>query len=314
MSFSTAVAGPSRLPHHHLRPLAAARRGYAAPARPRKRRDEENEVDPDGKPVGGVMDEIPPNQVPAIWRWFRSYGDQYRVQPAGQRAKWLGGNIPYPSNPSFRPPPPLSNDLMDVLSADLKLAGATVGQVAEKHNVSKARLEAVKKLKMVEAEFVRQGLPLQHAFHNRMEVLLGVQSPMKNKTVSLESRRSEEQARALHPSTKAEQDEEWIKEHSTSHGGAFGDLHKQAKYEGMVMEAWQFKDEAEVIADRKAAAAAAEPKPIPKWTPPVQPTNFAKPANTVYRFIDTTKEEKRKAGERKAARDRKQEAKFKRAG
>lgn len=145
-----------------------------------------------------------------------------------------------------------------------------------------------------------------------MEVLLGVQSPAKGKVISLESRRAEEQSRALHPSTKAEQDEEWAKEHSTSHGGAFGDLHKQAKYEGMVMEAWQFKDEAEVIADRKAAAAAADPKPIPKWQPPVQPTGFAKPAGTVYRFIDTTKEETRKAAERKAAKDRKQERKFKR--
>jgi hypothetical protein len=43
---------------------------------------------------------------------------------------------------------------MDVLAQDLQ--GSTVGQVAEKHNVSKARLEAVKKLKMVESEFVRQ--------------------------------------------------------------------------------------------------------------------------------------------------------------
>ncbi|BEJ11203.1 hypothetical protein CspHIS471_0106250 [Cutaneotrichosporon sp. HIS471] len=313
MSFTTAVAGPSRLPHL-TRPLAAAaRRGYAAPAR--KRKDEvEQELDADGNPIGSVMEDVTPHQVPPIWRFFRSYGDQFRVQPEGQPAKWIGGNIPYPSNPSFRPPPPLSNDLMDVLSEDLLQPGATVGQVAEKHNVSKARLEAVKKLKMVEAEFVRQGLPLQHAFHNRMEVLLNVQSPKKNKTVSLESRRFEEQGRAAHPSTKAEQDEEWIKEHSTSHGGAFGDLHKQAKYEGMVMEAWQFKSEAEVIADRKAAAEAAERKPIPKWTPPVQPTSFAKPANAVYRFVDTTKEEKRKSSERKAAKDRKQEAKFKRAG
>lgn len=134
-----------------------------------------------------------------------------------------------------------------------------------------------------------------------METLLGVKSPLskQNKSINLEAQRAEEQARALHPSTKAEQDEEWIREHSTGHGGAFGDLHKQAKYEGMVMEAWQFKSEAETVADRKAAAAAAEPKPIPKWTPPQQPFVMAKPANTVYRFIDTTKEDKKKAAARK---------------
>lgn len=134
-----------------------------------------------------------------------------------------------------------------------------------------------------------------------MEQLLAVKSPLAhNKTVSIEARRTEELARGEHPSTKAEQDEEWIKEHSTSHAGAFGNLHKQAKYEGMVMEAWQFKSEADTVADRKAAAAAAEPKPIPKWVPPQQPVVIAKPAGTVYRFIDTTKEDKKKAEGRKA--------------
>lgn len=107
MSFPTAVAGPSRLPHI-VRPLAAAgRRGYAAPAA-RKRREDEPQLDGDGKPVSGVMDEIAPDEVPAIWRWFRSYGDQYRLQPEGQRAKWIGGHIvsraPERADPSHTPP------------------------------------------------------------------------------------------------------------------------------------------------------------------------------------------------------------------
>lgn len=45
---------------------------------------------------------------------------------------------------------------MDILAADLTKDGQTVGQVAQKHNVSKARLEGVRKLKMVESEFIRQ--------------------------------------------------------------------------------------------------------------------------------------------------------------
>lgn len=45
---------------------------------------------------------------------------------------------------------------MDILAQELKAGKQTVGQIAEKHNVSKARLEAIRKLKMVESEFVRQ--------------------------------------------------------------------------------------------------------------------------------------------------------------
>jgi hypothetical protein len=63
---------------------------------------------------------------------------------------------PYSSNPSFRPPPPLSNDLQNILYAELSRGNKTVGQLAEQFSVSKARIEAVRKLKEVEREFKRQ--------------------------------------------------------------------------------------------------------------------------------------------------------------
>lgn len=45
---------------------------------------------------------------------------------------------------------------MDILAEELKKPGQTVGQISQAHNVSKARLEAIRKLKMVESEYVRQ--------------------------------------------------------------------------------------------------------------------------------------------------------------
>ena len=59
-------------------------------------------------------------------------------------------------NPSFRPPPPLGNDLQDVVYAEMRRGAKTLGEIAAEHNVSKARLSAIKKLKDVEQELKRQ--------------------------------------------------------------------------------------------------------------------------------------------------------------
>ena len=63
---------------------------------------------------------------------------------------------PYPANPSFRPPPPLSNDIQEALYKELKAGKKTIGVLANEYSVSKARIDAVRKLKEVEAEMYRQ--------------------------------------------------------------------------------------------------------------------------------------------------------------
>lgn len=45
---------------------------------------------------------------------------------------------------------------MNVLSAELRAGKRTIGQISQAHNVSKHRLDAIRKLKEVEDEFVRQ--------------------------------------------------------------------------------------------------------------------------------------------------------------
>ena len=61
---------------------------------------------------------------------------------------------PYASNPSFQPPAPVSDKLQTAIYRDLRTR--TTGQISEQYNVSKARIEAIRKLKLVEEEFKRQ--------------------------------------------------------------------------------------------------------------------------------------------------------------
>lgn len=88
--------------------------------------------------------------------WKIAYGSQYRQAKPGSKARWLGNKVPFPNNPSFRPPPPLSNTLQDLIWAELRSGERTVGQLSVKYGVSRARIEAIRKLKEVEAEFRRQ--------------------------------------------------------------------------------------------------------------------------------------------------------------
>ena len=63
---------------------------------------------------------------------------------------------PFPGNPSFRPPPPLSNALQDRIYEQLVKGEKDIATLAPEYNISKARISAIHKLKQVEAEFRRQ--------------------------------------------------------------------------------------------------------------------------------------------------------------
>jgi hypothetical protein len=45
---------------------------------------------------------------------------------------------------------------MNVLSSELRAGKRTIGQISQAYNVSKHRLDAIRKLKAVEDEFIRQ--------------------------------------------------------------------------------------------------------------------------------------------------------------
>lgn len=59
-------------------------------------------------------------------------------------------------NPTFCPPPPLSDEYQTYLYSEMRKGTKTIGEISAEYNVSKARLEAIKKLKEIEEEFKRQ--------------------------------------------------------------------------------------------------------------------------------------------------------------
>lgn len=146
MSFPSAVAGPSRLPYVALR----SARGYATARRSRGASDEPTEGASESR------DSFRRAKTLSYPEWLNSEGVQYRHAKKGEKAKWFGGAFPFPNNPSFRPPPPLSNELQNKIYAELRAGQRTVGAISQQFSVSKARIEAIRKLKQVEEEFRRQ--------------------------------------------------------------------------------------------------------------------------------------------------------------
>jgi hypothetical protein len=78
---------------------------------------------------------------------------------------------PYPTNPTFRPPPPLSDALREMIyqeyffpdqastvpaspfAAKSESKTGNINQLSAKHGVSKARIEAILRLKIMEKEW-----------------------------------------------------------------------------------------------------------------------------------------------------------------
>ncbi|WVR04105.1 hypothetical protein IAU60_001104 [Kwoniella sp. DSM 27419] len=240
MPFTNSVAGPSRLPFQAVsktcRHVLSKRRASTAAS------------------VAATGEKVPPRKVSSnvfFADWLRSEGGPYRDPVKGSKAKWLGDSVPYASNPSFRPPPPLSNFTQNQVYSDL-LRGRKVGELSEKHNISKARIEAIRKLKDVEAEFKRRALPLQTAFLESMEPLLDVQTPINPNTKEHDAARARQidLARDAHPSTGAERLEEQRWDSGVGQEGSFGSRARSASSDGIERTAWEYRDEEKALEDR----------------------------------------------------------------
>ncbi|KAF7302500.1 hypothetical protein HMN09_00884300 [Mycena chlorophos] len=88
------------------------------------------------------------------------------------------GQVPFAMNPSFKPPPPISDALRSRMYAqymdnpDLN----SVRALSQRYHISLKRVEAILRLKGLEAAHVK-GKQLQTGFQHGMEWLLGVQQP-----------------------------------------------------------------------------------------------------------------------------------------
>ncbi|KDN42094.1 hypothetical protein RSAG8_06952, partial [Rhizoctonia solani AG-8 WAC10335] len=99
----------------------------------------------------------------AVESWFRGEGLPY-LNPIPGKSNWLGGDIPYIDNPTFKPPPPLSDvvksSIYDRYLKALQPAASksdshaqTLRTLSEQFGISIARVEAIIRLKEYERQY-----------------------------------------------------------------------------------------------------------------------------------------------------------------
>ncbi|KAJ7508568.1 eukaryotic mitochondrial regulator protein-domain-containing protein [Mycena galericulata] len=91
---------------------------------------------------------------------------------------WIAGDTPFPMNPSFKPPTPISDAIRSRMYADYMLDPETnsIRALSQRYHVSLKRVEAILRLKGLETAHVKNK-PLQTGFLWGMEMLLDVKSP-----------------------------------------------------------------------------------------------------------------------------------------
>ncbi|KAI1793146.1 eukaryotic mitochondrial regulator protein-domain-containing protein [Ganoderma leucocontextum] len=136
---------------------------------------------------------------PSYAQWLRTEGIKYKE--AHRPNNWLGGEVPFPLNPSFKPPTPISDSIRTAIWNDYIADPAVfnVRVLAQRHGLSIARVDAILRLKGLEEHwrkvwchiplilrsrsphtaptlwrYRRSKKPLQSGFLNGMEDALGV--------------------------------------------------------------------------------------------------------------------------------------------
>ncbi|KAJ7922923.1 eukaryotic mitochondrial regulator protein-domain-containing protein, partial [Mycena leptocephala] len=92
---------------------------------------------------------------------------------------------PFPLNPSFKPPAPISDAIRSRMYTDYMLDPETnsVRALSQKYHISLKRVEAILRLKGLEEAYVKvRNKPLQTGFLWGMEMLLDVKSPQFSAT------------------------------------------------------------------------------------------------------------------------------------
>ncbi|KAF7307489.1 hypothetical protein MIND_00543400 [Mycena indigotica] len=90
-------------------------------------------------------------------------------------------SFPFPMNPSFKPPPPISDQVRSYIY-ELYIDNPETNNIrvlSQRFHISLKRVEAILRLKGLEAAHVK-GKPLQTGFQWGMEKLLGVKTPGAN--------------------------------------------------------------------------------------------------------------------------------------
>ncbi|KAJ1943169.1 hypothetical protein FBU59_002993 [Linderina macrospora] len=114
-------------------------------------------------------------------QWLRSEGGKYK-KVMGGKTNWVGGTMPFPLNPMFRPSAPLPDTIKEQIYQDYRdnALANTPRVLGEKYQVSIKRIEAILKLKAIEHQMIsyKQGVA-QKNLTAGMESMLGVGSGKK---------------------------------------------------------------------------------------------------------------------------------------
>lgn len=111
-----------------------------------------------------------------FWQWSEEVAPDFRDP---KPRNWLGGDVPFPLNPSFKPPIPLSDALRTQLYQSFMRDPETnsVRALSSRHNISIKRVDAILRLKGLEEAWKKEGTPLQTGFTQGMEYVLAVPQP-----------------------------------------------------------------------------------------------------------------------------------------
>ncbi|KAF8665316.1 hypothetical protein AX16_000336 [Volvariella volvacea WC 439] len=124
---------------------------------------------PEPQPVVSVEEE---KSKPETYNQFmKEIGSKFKK---AEPRNWLGGK-PFPMNPSFKPPPPISDALRSQIYHEYMKNPAknNVRALSQKYHLSLKRVDAILRLKGMEAAWIK-GKELQTGFVTGMEKLLGV--------------------------------------------------------------------------------------------------------------------------------------------
>ncbi|KAJ7492125.1 eukaryotic mitochondrial regulator protein-domain-containing protein [Mycena latifolia] len=168
--FSLGPRCPRRLcPPSSRRCISSSPPTFATP-KFRKRESEEDDGDEEEseKPSG-------PGQT---FKSFLKFYDRYRT---AKPRNWItqgeneSANSPFPMNPSFKPPTPISDVIRSCMYADFMMDPEqnSVRELSQRYHISLKRVDAILRLKGMEAAYVK-GKTLQTGFRWGMEMLLGV--------------------------------------------------------------------------------------------------------------------------------------------
>ncbi|KAF8899223.1 eukaryotic mitochondrial regulator protein-domain-containing protein [Infundibulicybe gibba] len=100
-----------------------------------------------------------------------------------QPRNWLGGEVPFPMNPSFRPPAPISDAQRSRIYAEFMMDPETnsVRALSQRYHLSLKRVDAILRLKGLENAWIKifsflyqEGKTIQTGFTQGMEKILGV--------------------------------------------------------------------------------------------------------------------------------------------